>query len=123
MTNWPGSQLRKSDSKVAKNYLTQDELEALNRIVSFYLEFAELRALDHKLMYMKDWISKLDDFLRLSERDILSHTGKISHRAALQKAEAQFETYRSIEAAKPSRAERDFEKAIKKINAIGKPKS
>lgn len=118
MTNWPGAHPRKSDSKVAKNYLTPDELETLNRIVSFYLEFAELRARDGKVMYMKDWISKLDDFLRLSEREILSHAGGISHRAALQKAEDQFETYRSMKTAAPSRAEKDFEKVITKINSI-----
>lgn len=120
LTHWPGAQPRKSDIKVAKNYLAPDELETLNRLVSFYLEFAELQAHDRRPMYMKDWIKKLDDFLRLSERDILSHAGSISHSAALEKAENQFETFRRMEAAQPSRAEKDFEKAINEINALQK---
>ena len=72
---WSGSVPRKSDVTVAKNYLAADELDALNRIVSAYLEFAELQALGRRPMHMADWIAKLDDFLRLGEREILEHAG------------------------------------------------
>jgi len=72
LTTWTGAALRKADVTVAKNYLAAEELEALNRIVAAYLEFAELQALGRKPMYMADWIAKLDEFLRLSEREILT---------------------------------------------------
>jgi hypothetical protein len=79
LTNWQGTKPSKEEAVIAKNYLTAKELEALNRIVNAYLEFAELQALNRKPMYMRDWISKLDDFLRLGEREILTHAGTISH--------------------------------------------
>ncbi len=79
LTSWLGDKPGQADAEIAKNYLNADELDILNRIVTAYLEFAELQALDRNPMYMKDWIVKLDDFLRISERDILQHTGKISH--------------------------------------------
>ena len=82
---------RKADAVIAKNYLTPEELEALNRIVTAYLEFAELQALNRKPMYMPDWIAKLDDFLRLSDREILTHAGTVSHEEAVRKAELEFE--------------------------------
>jgi len=79
LSSWIGAVPRKSDVTVAKNYLAADELDALNRIVSGYLEFAELQALGRRPMYMADWIAKLDDFLRLGERDIIGHAGTVSH--------------------------------------------
>ena len=85
LTSWSGERPRKADAIVAKNYLSPGELEALNRIVTAYLEFAELQALDRKPMYMADWIRKLDDFLRLSDREILTHAGKVSHDDAVAK--------------------------------------
>jgi len=72
LTSWVGERPRKADAAIAKNYLREEELAALNRIVMAYIEFAELQALDRKPMYMADWIRKLDDFLKLSEREILS---------------------------------------------------
>ena len=75
LTSWSGSRPRKEDIAIAKNYLAAEELEALNRIVTAYLEFAELQARNRKAMYMRDWIAKLDDFLRLSEHNILTHAG------------------------------------------------
>lgn len=86
LTSWTGNSLRAPDVGIAKNYLNNPELETLNRIVSMYLDFAELQALSRKPMYMRDWIVKLDDFLRISDRDILTHAGKISHQIALDKA-------------------------------------
>ncbi len=79
LTSHSGKAPKRTDATVAKNYLDEDELDTLNRIVSFYLEFAELQAKNRRAMHMQDWISKLDDFLRLSERDILTHAGKIAH--------------------------------------------
>jgi hypothetical protein len=80
-----------------------------------YLEFAELQALSRKPMYMGDWTTKLDDFLKLSGREILTHIGRISHEEALQKAHAEYERYRRKQVQEPSRAERDFLEAVKAI--------
>ena len=85
LTSWTGLKPKKADVVSAKNYLTADELDTLNRIVNMYLEFAELQAKQRKPMYMADWIVKLDDFMKLSDREILTHTGKISHEIAKQK--------------------------------------
>src|SRR3990170_859540 len=117
MTNWLGEKPRKDEAAIAKNYLTPKELDVLNRIVNLYLEFAELQALNRKPMTMQGWIAKLDEYLRLSEREILQHAGKISHEEALQKAELEFEKYRASRLAQTSRVERDFEEAVKKLPA------
>lgn len=109
-----GGELRKTDMTVAKNYLNEEELQVLNRIVNAYLEFAELQAMNRKPMTMADWISKLDDFLRLSGREILTHAGSITAEAAQGKAEAVFNTYRQQQLAVPSQAEQDFEAALTK---------
>ena len=99
---------------MAKNYLRAEELDVLNRIVTAYLEFAELQARNRKPMHMQDWIAKLDDFLRLSERDILTHGGKISHETAIELAEQQYEQFRSKELAETSPVERDFFNSLKR---------
>ena len=98
--------------------LTQEELETLNRLVNIYLEFAELRAIERRPMYMKDWITKLDDFLRLSERDILTHAGKISNEAAIEHANTEFDKYKQRQLAEPSIAEKDFEKSLNQLEKI-----
>jgi hypothetical protein len=118
LTSWSGSKPRKSDVIVAKNYLNHEELEALNRIVTAYLEFAELQAKNRKPMYMRDWIAKLDDFLKLSEREILTHAGRISHEVAVAKAEAQFEQYRQWQLSKPSEVEKHFDEVVEKIKQL-----
>ncbi len=110
-----GGALRKADVVVAKNYLSEDELVVLNRIVTAYLEFAELQALDRKPMTMAQWIAKLDGFLRLSGREILTHAGRMTAEAAQGKAEAAFEVYRQQQLTMPSRADQDFE------TELGKP--
>jgi len=122
LTNWQGTKPSKEEAVIAKNYLTAKELEALNRIVNAYLEFAELQALNRKPMYMRDWISKLDDFLRLGEREILTHAGTISHEEALRKAELEFEKLRVLQLAQPSQVEKDFEEAVKKLPKPRKPR-
>ncbi len=99
-----------------------EELEALNRIVTAYLEFAELQAQNRKPMHMRDWVAKLDDFLRLSEREILTHAGKVSHEVAIEMAEAQYEKFRVKQLTQPSEVEKDFLKAIEKIKLL-KPRN
>lgn len=107
-----GGAPRKADAVIAKNYLNAQELEVLNRIVTAYLEFAELQALNRQAMTMAQWITKLDDFLRLSGREVLQHAGRITAEAAQQKATTQFELYRERQKALPSRGEQDFEAAL-----------
>jgi hypothetical protein len=94
------------------------ELEALNRIVNAYLEFAELQALARKPMYMADWITKLDDFLRLSERQILQHAGKITHETAVAKAELEYDRFATARAALPSHADKHFEEAVSAVKQL-----
>ncbi len=118
MTNWTGASPRKVDAGVAKSYLQSDELEALNRIVTAYLEFAELQALNRKPMAMADWIAKLDDFLRLSDRDVLAHAGRASHEQAMAFASEQFERYRQARMAAPTSVERDFEEATRTLKVM-----
>jgi hypothetical protein len=118
LTSWEGSRPRKSDVGVAKNYLQAEELDALNRIVTAYLEFAELQARNRKAMYMQAWIAKLDDFLRLSEQAILTHAGKISHEAAIEMAEKQYEQFRLKQLAETSPVEIDFLESIRKIEKL-----
>jgi hypothetical protein len=118
LTSWAGNRPRKADIGIAKNYLGQDEIEALNLIVSLYLDFGELQAKSRKLMTMRDWITKLDGFLRLSERDILTHAGKVSHEKAIGKAEKEYAKFRVLEDAQPSPVEVDFEAAVKKVKEL-----
>lgn len=123
LTSWAGTGPRRADVTVAKNYLAHDEIEALNRIVNAYLEFAELQALNRKPMYMADWIGKLDDFLRLSEREVLRHAGQISHEAAMAKAEGEYDLFASRRAALPSPVEAHFETAIQEVRQLERKRS
>jgi hypothetical protein len=118
LTSWTGSRPLKADAGIAKNYLNQEEIDALNRIVSIYLDFAELQAKSRKPMSMKDWIKKLDDFLRLSERDILTHAGVISHEEALAKANAEYEIYHALELEKPLSVENHFQEAVEQVKRL-----
>ena len=94
LTTWTGALPKKTDAEIAKNYLSQEEITTLNRIVSLYLDFAELQAEEHRPMYMKDWIAILDDFLRISRKDILTHAGKISAQLAKAKADAEYDKFK-----------------------------
>ncbi len=105
---------------IAKNYLNQEELDTLNRIVTIYLEFAELQAKNRKSMYMNDWITKLDDFLKISDRDILVHAGKISHREALGKSHTEYKKYRQERINAPSLVEEQFLEAVSETKKIDK---
>ncbi len=117
MTNFSGARPTKKEAAIAKNYLNDDELDTLNRLVTSYLEFAELQAKKRKPMKMQDWIKKLDDFLNLSDFEILQHRGKISHTQALKKANEEYDKYKAVLIEQKSKAEEDFEKAIKAIEA------
>lgn len=100
LTNWsdgPNGKIIKSDVVIAKNYLNEEELYALRRIVSAYLDLAESRAIRHIPMTMEDWANRLDEFLKLTDRDILKDAGKISHKIACDKAESEFEKYRIVQ--------------------------
>ena len=94
LTTWTGALPKKTDAEIAKNYLSQEEITTLNRIVSLYLDFAELQAEEHRPMYMKDWIAILDDFLRISRKEILTHAGKISAQLAKAKADAEYDKFK-----------------------------
>ena len=94
LTTWTGMLPKKNDAEYAKNYLTEEELKTLNRIVNLYLEFAEFQAISHKPMYMKDWIQKLDDFLKLSGKELLTHAGVISTEVAKLKADTEYDKFK-----------------------------
>ena len=118
VTNYPGNTLLKRDVEVAKNYLKQEELDVLNRIVTAYLEVAEIQALNRNPMTMADWIERLHQFLTMTGRDLLTHAGKISHEEALQKAYQEYEKFRTRQLAEPTEAEKHFIEAEKKLNQI-----
>ena len=94
LTTWAGAMPSKPEAEIAKNYLTNEEVKSLNRIVSLYLDFAEMQAEEHRPMYMKDWINILDDFLRISRKDILTHAGKISAKLAKEKADQEYDKFK-----------------------------
>ena len=112
LTNYKGYYITQRDVSIAKNYLTEDELKQLNLIVSMYLDFAELQATNGRLMKMQDWIDKLDDFLRISEKQLLTNAGKISHQQAIVKAKTEYEKYRKAEDKKYIS---DFDREMKKL--------
>lgn len=93
LTTWKGTKVRKTDIKIAKNYLTEKEIKSLNRIVTMYLDYAEDQAERKKPMYMKDWENKLNAFLEFNERDILNNSGKISKKVAEELAVEQYEKF------------------------------
>lgn len=93
LTNFKGKYLTKSETEIAKNYLTEEELNILNRMVSAYLDVAELNALDRRPMTMQDWVNELDTFLKMTRKDILSNSGTISHKKALEKAHEEYDKY------------------------------
>ena len=119
LTNWRGTKPRKQDAGIAKNYLNEPELEALNNLVEQYLIFATGQAMRRIPMYMKDWIEKLHGFLKLNDRNILEHAGKISHQVAIEKAEIEYDRY-NVKVS--NELESDFDKAIKRIQAPKKKK-
>ena len=110
----PDGKIQKPDVSVAKNYLTQEELEALGRIVNAYLELAEERAMRKIPMTMEDWAKRLDAFLEFTERDILQNSGEVSANMAKSHADSEFEKYRIVQ---DRLFESDFDREIKKLSA------
>jgi len=124
MTTWknaPTGPIRKTDAVVAKNYLTQQEITELNRIVTMYLDYAEDQATRHKPMHMTEWIQRLDAFLQFNERDILTHAGKVSQEVARRTATTAFEQYDTRRRELESQQDSDFDQAVKRIAPPSKP--
>lgn len=115
LTSWRGEKPRKQDVSIAKNYLNEDELLALNNLVEQYLVFAEGQAMRRVPMYMNDWIEKLHGFLSLNDREILKDAGRVSHELAINFAENEYEKYRLKAIAEKDKQLDDFEKTVKKI--------
>jgi len=116
LTTWknaPKGSIRKTDVGIAKNYLNEKEIDGLNRIVSMYLDYAESQAKKGVIMFMKDWIEKLDAFLKFNEVAVLKHQGKVSHEVALALADSEFEKYRIVQ---DKLIVSDFDKEMKKYN-------
>jgi hypothetical protein len=122
LTNWRGAVIRKQDVTIAKNFLSEPELAALNNLVEGYLIFAEGQALRRVAMHMGDWIKKLDGFLTLSERGILTHAGRISHEMAQAKAELEYEKFKSLTSIDARPVDADFDQATKALMKLPKPK-
>ena len=118
LTSWEGKQIKKSDSEIAKNYLNDQELDALNKIVSAYLDIAEVRALNHEPMYMKDWLETIDDYLKMTRREILTTKGSISHKQAIEKAHAEYDKYKKKQDELLSNVEKDFIHSIEMLEKI-----
>ena len=116
LTSWTGGLPKRTDAEIAKNYLSPEELDTLNRIVSLYLDFAELQAQSHKPMYMKDWIQKLDDFLKLSGKELLTHAGTISAELAKQKANQEYNKFKERTQYELSPVEIHFLESFEKEN-------
>jgi hypothetical protein len=112
--------VRKEDVSVAKNYLNEDELGLLNRIVTLYLDYAELQAISKQPMRMVDWLTKLDEFLRLSGRELLDNAGVVSHDTALKKAEEEYEVFKKAQDLLPRSVDAYFERTAKRLEQIGK---
>jgi hypothetical protein len=115
LTSWknaPYGRIRKPDVSIAKNYLTEKELDGLNRIVTMYLDYAEMQAQNRKVMTMTDWIQKLDAFLQFNEKQILGNAGQVSAEIAKAFAENEFEKYRVIQ---DRIFESDFDREIKRL--------
>ena len=113
LSNFKGKYITINDAKIAKNYLSEKELKQLNLIVSLYLDFAELQASNERPMRMGEWSAKLDEFLRLSEKRLLNHAGKVSAEMAAEKASAEFEKYRRE---RDKKYVSDFDREVKKLS-------
>lgn len=113
LTNWRGNKVRKQDVGIAKNYLNEQELAALNNLVEQYLVFAEGQAMRRVPMYMKDWIKKLDGFLQLNDRDILNDAGRVSHELAISKAEKEYTSFNAKRINEKDTDADDLERAVK----------
>jgi len=119
LTSWRGDQIHRADVEVAKNYLSQPELDALNKIVTAYLDIAEVRALNHEPMYMKDWLETIDDYLKMTRREILTTSGHVSNQQALQKAHAEYDKYKKQQDLRLSPVEQSFLDSVEQLEEEG----
>ena len=115
LTSFRGEKLRKQDVVIAKNYLKEGELSALNNLVEQYLVFAEGQAMRRIAMTMQGWVEKLDGFLGLNDREILTHAGKISHDMAKQIAEQEYDRFNQLRIKRSDQLGGEFEKALKRL--------
>ena len=120
LTYWQGKTIKKSDVEVAKNYLNEEEIDALNKIVTAYLDIAEVHALNHEPMYMKDWLETIDDYLKMTRRDILYTQGTVTHSQALEKAHNEYKKYKKKQDESLSSVEQHFIDSINDLNKLGK---
>ena len=118
LTSWQGKSIKRTDVEVAKNYLNKDELDALNKIVTAYLDIAEVHALNHEPMYMKDWLETIDDYLKMTRRDILKTKGSVTHKQALEKAHEEYEKYKKSEESRLSSVEQHFFDSINELEGL-----
>lgn len=112
LTTWRGTKVRKQDTEIAKNYLSEEELLALNNLTEQYLVFAEGQALRRIPMYMQNWIDKLNGFLELNDRNILEHSGKITHQLAIEHAHIEYGKYNAKMIEENDKKESDFDKSV-----------
>ncbi|WP_276951483.1 virulence RhuM family protein [Enterocloster lavalensis] len=120
LTTWSGNHIKRSDVEGEKNYLDEKELDALNKIVTAYLDIAEVHALNQEPMYMKDWLETIDDYLRMTRRDILTTKGKVTHQQALEKAHSEYEKYKKNQEYILSPVECHFLESIGKLDKLEK---
>ena len=118
LTSWQGESIKKADVEIAKNYLNKNELDALNKIVTAYLDIAEVHALNHEPMYMKDWLETIDDYLKMTRRDILKTKGTVTHKQTLKKAHEEYEKYRKKEENRLSSVEQHFLDSIHELEGF-----
>ena len=112
LTSFKGNKPTKQETEIAKNYLNEDELNILNRMVTAYLEVAEIQAMNRTPMYMKDWVERLDGFLTMTGKNILTHAGSISHNMAIEKARTEYDKYKEKIKNEITKVEVDFVKQI-----------
>lgn len=118
LTSWSGDRIRLQDTETAKNYLNAKELDALNKIVSAYLDIAEVHALNQEPMYMKDWLSTIDDYLKMTRRDILETKGRVTHSQAIEKAHAEYALFKAKYKELPTEVENHYFDTIKRLEQI-----
>ena len=118
LTAWAGKEIKRSDVEVAKNYLNEKEIDALNKIVTAYLDIAEVHALNQEPMYMKDWLETIDDYLKMTRRDILTTKGRVTHKQALEKAHGEYEKYQKKQEDILSPVECHFLESIEELQEL-----
>lgn len=118
LTSWEGDRIHKTDVEIAKNYLNESEIDALNKIVTAYLDIAEVHALNQEPMYMKDWLETIDDYLRMTRRDILETKGRVTHKQAIEKAHLEYDKYQAKQADILSPVEKHFIESIDELEMI-----